>query len=796
MLKSYIITALRNIRKHKTFSLINILGLSLGMMVSLLILIYVVNEFSYDSFYPKKDKIYRIAIEWGEENNIMKFAGSMPAIAPAINENFPGAVVAARVQKAFKGVTIEYDGKKIKQENVYYADTEYFKIFSLNFIEGNGKTALTEPYAVVLTKSIAQRYFGDVNPLGRMLIIDEGSYKVNGLIKDIPENTHLKGELFISYKTLEAEGNKVEHPWNAWGMDYNYVLLKENISAESLKQALEEMLKTNTSEWFAERINFVIQNLSEIHWVGDFRGDIGQKQNKMYVLVFLVAAILILSIACFNYVNLSTARYMERMKDVGIRKVLGANRSQIINQFLIESLIITLLSIIISFVGFQILRSSVYSFLETKIIFNESYFYTVAVIILVMIILVGFITGVYPALFLSKFNPTDIIKNKMSSGKKRLPIRKALVISQFIMSILLIFGTIVIFKQINFMLNTSLGYNKDNAVIINFSSPESKSKYQVLKEKLSKHSGITAISGAFTVPGVNNRENKGVEVIGNPDAEGSNLQTVSVDYNFVNAMELTIIKGRNFSNKFSSDATNSVILNETAVKILNVKNPIGTKLNVPKNNKMEEVTVVGMVKDFNLQSLHNEITPLLLYINPEKYMVMLLKFIPENQKGVLDYINKTWVEVLPFEKPDYVLLEDSYKKLYNSETKTEKLLIFFSILAIFISCLGLFGLTSFSASKRVKEIGIRKVLGATASSIVMLLSKEFILMVFISVIIASPAAYFLMNKWLQNFAYRIDINIWMFFLTGFISLAIALITVSIIAIRTAFANPVDSLRNE
>ena len=670
-------------------------------------------------------------------------------------------------------------------------------MFSIPFIDGNSETALDEPYTVVITKSIAEKYFNGVNPVGKMLTIDDDSYKVTGLINDVPKNTHLNMNIFLSYKTLAAKGNKNEHSWNSWGDVYNYVLLKNNVSAQSLKQVLDEMLKTNTSEWFANRINFVIQNLTEIHWIRDFRGDSGPKQNKMYVLVFLAAAILILSIACFNYINLSTARYMERMKDVGIRKVIGANRLQIVTQFLIESLLITVLSIIISFAGFELLRSSAYSFIGTKIIYNENYFYSLTAIILFMIIIVGFIAGVYPALLLSKFKPNDIIKNKIFSGKRHFPVRKILVVSQFIISILLIFGTIVIYKQIDFMLNTPLGYDKDNAVIININSSASKNKYQLLKERLSEHSGIKAVSGTFTVPGINSRENKGIKVAHGSKEEIVNLQTIAVDYDFANALGLKIIKGRNFSDKFRTDIENSVMLNETAVKMLNIKNPVGKKISMPDSNgKMKEVTIIGVVKDFHLQSLHNKITPLLLYINPKMYIAMLLKFTPENQKDVLAYINKTWKEILPGEKPNYVFLEDSYKRLYKSETKTEKLLIFFAALAIFISSLGLFGLASFAASKRVKEIGIRKVLGASVSNIVSLISKEFILLVILSAFIASPAAYLLMNKWLQNFAYRININIWMFFISGVIALIIALSTVSIIAIRTALANPVDSLRSE
>ncbi|NOX17729.1 MAG: FtsX-like permease family protein [Chlorobi bacterium] len=797
MLKSYIITAFRNIKKHKTFSLINILGLSIGMTVSLLILIFVINEFSYDNFYPNKDRIYRIAVKWGQENNIMKFAGSMPAISPAINDAFPGAIAAARVLKAYNGITVERKQKKIKEENACYADAEYFKVFALPFISGNPETALAEPYSVVITKSIAEKYFGNTNPVGETLTIEGDLYKVTGLINDIPENTHLNLNMFISYKTLAAKGEKDEHPWNSWGSVYNYVLLKDNVSPQSLKQALGKELEANAGEWFASRIEFVIQNLTEIHWINDFRGDSGPKQNKMYVLVFLIAAIVILAIACFNYVNLSTARYLERMKDVGIRKVIGANRSQIVTQFLIESLMITFLSIFISFILFQLFRSSAYSFIETKIILNENYFFSLSAVILFMIIIVGFIAGVYPALFLSKFSPTEIIKNKVVSGVKHFSVRKVLVVVQFIMSILLIFGTVVIYKQIDFMLNTSLGYDKENVVILNLISPESKNKYQTLKEKLSEHSGVKAVSGAFTVPGINSRENMGVKVIDGSNEDIINLQTVAVDYDFVKAMGIKIIKGRNFSEKFGSDINRSVILNETAVKMLNINNPIGEKIGMPKgNNKMEEVTIVGVVKDFNLQSLHNKITPLLLYLEPEKYIAMLVKYDPESQKDVLAYINKTWGEVLPGEKPNYIFLEDSYKKLYKSETKTEKLLVFFAVLAIFISSLGLLGLTSFAAAKRVKEIGIRKVLGASVSNIVTLLSKEFVLLVVVSTLIASPVAYILMNKWLQNFAYRININVWMFLISGSMALAIALFTVSIIAIKAALSNPINSLRSE
>ena len=590
-------------------------------------------------------------------------------------------------------------------------------------------------------------------------------------------------------------GKDFDKPWNNWGDDLTYVLLNNNASTTSLIKKMDEMLLENTGEWFVSRMNFIVQPLSEIHWDTESRGDIGAKGNKMYIYIFLSAALFVLIIACFNFMNLSTSRYLDRTKEIGIRKVVGAQRCQLIKQFITESFVITTISIIIGVILFEFIHSLLYSYLDSQAMLNVvsfNYFYA---IVSVMILIVGLFAGGYPALFLSRFKPGEIMKRGNVDGATKLSFRNILVVIQFVISIILIFGTTIIYKQLNYMKNSDLGFEKENVLLLHFpfSNKLAKQKYSVLRDELKKNPNIEAVTSAYTVPGINSRMNMSVRKKDDSPENSINLQALPADFGYSKSMGLKIIEGRDFSDKFSLEEQESVILNQTAVKALDLHNPIGKKLKLHGN---KDVTVIGVALDFHVQSFHNKINPMLIYINREMFVLMALKIKPNNTNATIAYIREAWQDVLPDVEFNYRYMEDAYDKLYQAEEKTGRLLSIFTALALMISCLGLFGLASFITNKRIKEIGIRKVLGASVSGIIFLLNKDFIKRVIFANVFAWPIAWIAMHKWLQYFAYQIEISLWSFILAGLLALVIALLTVSYQAIMSAIANPVESLRYE
>ncbi len=794
MFKNYIKIAFRNIKRHLGYSFINIFGLAVGMTVCLLMLMYVVNETSYDNFHEKHDRIYRLTCDWGTEGSKMKFAGTMPAFAPALNTEIPEIEVAGRIRQNSEMIVLGAQNEKYKQSGIFHADPEVFDIFSWRLLEGDSSTVLTEPFSAVLTQKIATKYFNHDDPIGKTLDIDGKFYKITGLLEDFPPNTHLECEILISYATVHSLGNYAEQPWTQWGDDLTYFVLREGASLDRVADKVSALLDQNTGEWFTKKMEIVLQPLAKIHWDTESRGDIGAKGNILYVYLFLSAAILVLAIACFNFMNLSTSRYLDRMKEIGIRKVVGANRNQLIRQFLTESLLVTIVSMIFGVIIFNALYSSLYSYLDAPFGFSISHFLNLYAIVVLMVLIVGLLAGSYPAWFMSRFHPADIMNKRATKSTTRVSFRNVLVVLQFAISIILIVGTLIIYKQIDFMKNTDLGFDKEDVVLayFPFTNPEAKEKYPVLKTEFLKHQNIVEVSGVYTVPGINSQYNTTIRKKGGEE-ESVSIQALPADFGFVKSLGLDIVSGRDFSEEFSLDSQESVILNEAAVKMLGYENPVGEKLQLFGNR---DVSVIGVVKDFHVKSLHNKISPMLIYIDPKFYMLTATKIKPENTEATLAYMGEVWKTVLGETEFNYRYMKDAYYSFYAAEEKTGKLISIFTMLALFISCLGLFGLAAFMTNRKVKEIGIRKVLGASVRSIAALYSKEFAKWVIVANIVAWPAAYFLIDKWLGNFAYRIALTPLPFVLSGAAALSIALITVGSHAVKAAMTNPVDSLRSE
>jgi len=798
MFRNYLKTAVSNLRRNKFFSSINILGLALGITASLLILMYIVNELSYENFQKNRKNIYRVDVEWGKEDSRMKFAGCMPALAPALVSEIPEVLSAVRIKKDYDAVLKNRDDHEISEANFYFADPAVFDVFSIYLREGDRISALSDPYTVVISKSMAVKYFASANPLGQTVSYHDKPLKITGIFDDVPENTHFKCDFLVSWSTLKAMGDYPDQPWNSWGDALTYILLKDNVPAGSLVPKLDQMLSKNAGQWMTTQMKFDLQPLNNIHWITDTRSDIGPKGNKTYIYIFMCAAIFVLLIACFNFLNLSVSQYMGRMKEVGIRKTAGARKREIIFQFLTESLVIIVISASIAVFLFDGLYLKFYSYLGASFVIAKSYFIVLSLLTLTIITVVGIIAGGYPAFYISRINPVYVLKKETGQVRRKISLRKILIMFQFTISIILLVGTIIIFRQLDYMKNSPLGFHKENVILLTFqgNSPATNGKYEVLKEELLKNPNIPSVSGAFTLPGINSQMTIGVKPDGAPDDMSVSIQALPADYGFAKTLGLEILKGRDLSKDFSMDRFESVLLNESAVSALGLVNPVGTKLIIPGDEFKNGVKVVGIVKDFHLQSFHNKINPVLIFLNPKMYICIALKVNPANIDETLNYIRTTWNKVLPGMNLQYKYLDETYNSLYSSEERSGELLSVFTAIALFISCLGLFGFASFIIRKRIKEVGIRKVMGASISSLSSLLSLQFMAWIAASSIIAIPVAYILVNVWLKNFVFRVKIEWWVFAVAVILEVIIALIIVGCLSLRTAARNPVETLRYE
>jgi putative ABC transport system permease protein len=797
MFKNYFKIAIRNVLRFKLYSAINIIGLAIGIAGSLLVFVYVSDELSYESMHEKRDNIYRVSVSFGKEETSMKLAGSMPALGPSAVEEIPGVLSSVRF-RVDRNAKIKTGSKEFTEGNFFFADSNVFDVFTFPLILGN-KNALKDPGSIVISESIAEKYFGEENPIGNTITYNnQYVFIISGVIEDVPQNTFLKCNLIAPYSSPVIT-DKITMPWNEWGEDYTYLYLKDNTTIPALKDNLRLLLAKNTNEQFASMLGFHILSLSDIYLKSDMMGELGPTGNINTIYLFSSIALLVLIIASLNFINLSTAISLRRAKEVGLRKVLGAKRENLFLQFFGESFFITLFAVVFSLLLYEIAKPLMYDYFEVNLnrnpYLNLNFYYILSGIIL----FVSLLAGVYPAVFLSKYKPVESLKGKITIGSSGINFRKTLIVMQFAIAIFLIIGTAVIYRQLNFMRNSDPGFNKEDVLIINYpvSEESTKDKYFVIRESFKSIPGVTDVSGAYTLPGINSKEQQTVRLKDSDQNEYLIMQAVGVDFNFVPTLGLRLINGRNFSEKFGTEE-NSIIINEAAVKKLGLNNPVGIEVYIPsgKEGGNKLVTIVGIIKDFHIQSYHNLIEPLFLYINPDRFYNIALKFNQKSAGSILAPLKEKWQNILPGQKFEYSFLSDKYSSLYDSDEKNGTLFSIFTFLSICIACLGLFGLTAFTVERRIKEIGIRKVLGASISTIVFLISKEFLKWVLIANLIAWPVAYYFMNNWLQNFAYQTDITLWTFIFSGIIALIIALVTVSSQTIKAATANPVKSLRYE
>lgn len=794
MIKNYIKIAFRNLWRHKSFSLINIIGLAVGMTACLLIFMYVKFELSYDKFNQNFDQVYRLNTDIKTPNEVLHWSSASAPMGPALKADYPEVKEVARIFGA--SYLVESNNQKFQENNISFADPAIFKIFTLPLVKGNPETALKDPFSVVITETTAKKYFGNNDPIGKPLLLDgKHPAMITGVMKDIPDNSHINFDMLISESTMEKL--KMFNP-NEWGNfnNYTYLLLPEGYDAAKLQAKLPAFLKRHISEDLRRKghdFTLFVEPLSAVYMDVVRGAPVNGSIDNVYI--FSVIAIFILIIACINFINLTTARASERAKEVGIRKVIGAAKNQLTTQFLAESIIICTISFLLSGL-LSLLLLPLFNQLSGKIISHNILEHGYILILFVMALVIGFMAGIYPALVLTAFNITSVLKGRFTTSVKGVFLRKGLVVVQFTVSIVLIVGTIVVYNQLNYMRNQSLGFKKDQMMIVDFSGDSAvESRYKSIKDELKQIHGVITASASSTTPG-NGGPMAYSQVEGKSGAlQEMNVNLYDVDYDFIPQYGLQIIAGRTFSTDFPTDSSKSLIINEAALKLLGYSAPnqvIGKRF----SQWGRQGTVIGVVKDFHYESLHETIKPLSFRINPKNTGVFTLNISGGNIPNTVASVQDKWKTLVPERPFSYTFLDDNFNKQYATQERFGKLFLYFAVLAIFISCLGLLGLASYSTLQRTREIGIRKVLGATVPGIVNMLSKEFLLLVIIAAVIAFPLSWYGMHTWLQDFAYKISIGWWVFAIAGVLSVIIAITTVSFQAIRAALANPVKSLRSE
>ena len=810
MLSNYIRIALRNLLRFKTYSVINITGLAVGMACCILILLYVYNEMSYDRFNKNSDRIYRIVVNGTLGNNDFNAAVSAPPLRNTLLTDFPEVVAATRIRN-FGFPVLRYKDKVFSEEKVYWVDSSFFDVFTVEFVKGNPETALNEPEDIVLTEKMAKKYFGDENPVGKLLNADKRrDYKVTAVVKEFPENSHFHFDFLAS---LSSYGFVDQQGWLSNNC-YTYFLLQKGFPPEQFKAKLHGLVEKYAYPVIERFLNvpiedllksgakyeFVLQPLSDIHLHSNLDAELEPNGDIAYVYIFSIIALGILLIACINFTNLATARSANRLKEIGVRKTLGSSRNQLIKQFLSESILMTFIAGIISLIIIEFALPYFSDLIgkHLSIDYLENAF-SIPLLIL-FILFVGIISGAYPALYLSSFNPTKVLKKETGNSGKNPWLRNALVVVQFAVSIFLFIGTIIVYNQLDYISNKKLGFNKDQVVVVEKTDDIGIQRPHILE---------SFINDLKSIPGVVDASNSNQifgENFGNTPYKvyGSNdnhlVNTMFTDYDFASVYEIEMLKGRFYSKAFGSDTT-ALVINETAAKEFGIlDDPIGKRIVHAHSNDVtpDIYNIIGVTKDFNYQSLHQKIQPMIIHLfNSGGFgRNVSVKISPSNVKKELSEISAVWHKYAGNQAFEYNFFDEDFAKAYAAEERTGVIVSVFSVLAIFIACLGLLGLAAFTTEQRTKEVGIRKILGASVPGIVALLLKDFVKWVLISNIIAWPIAYFTLNKWLEDFAYRVNVSLWAFVLASVIAMLIAIFTVSYQSIKAAIANPVKSLRYE
>ncbi len=806
MIKNFFLTAFRNVFKNWSYSLINVLGLSTGLAAIIYIFLFVQFELGYDKFHEKGENIYRVGVYGMMMNNEMNMAVTAAPMAGAMKNDYPEVVNTCRLREAGDWL-IRYEDKKFNEKEWLFADSTFFDMFSFKLIKGDPKTVLTDANNIVMTETGAQKYFGDEDPIGKMLKVEDDStlYEVVGLMEDPPENSHFHFDLLGSMARIGQSRNTfwVSHNF------YTYIQLKPGTDPAAFTEKMqlmvekyvgpqiEQALGINMEEFATSgnSFSYFIQPLYDIHLHSDLQYEIETNGNMLYVYIFISVAIFILVIASINFTNLATARAANRSKEVGIRKVVGAMKEQLVLQFLTESFIITLFSLGVAVVLLEIFMPSLNNL--TQIPLSIDYFscwYIVPSLIL-LILVVSLMAGSYPAFFLASFRPVSVLKGKLKLGTKSGTLRSVLVITQFVVSVFILLSTYTVSSQLNYMLNKDLGFDKENILMIRRSDALD-NQIESFKSELKKMPAVEAVTNSNSYPGVNFSNNAFFKE-GESTSNTYLLHQSWVSFELGKTFGYELVEGRFFSRQFPTDS-NAVVINEAAVKSLGLENPIGKALLRPGGpNELTRMPIIGVVKDFNFKSLHTQIEPAVFTLMPGNWEgVVSVRLKTENVNSTISQIQRVWESFntgYPFE---YFFFDDHLDELYQAEQRTNSVFILFSALSILIAFMGLLGLISFIAEQRKKEIGVRKTFGSTSINIVLLISKDILKLIVVASIISWPIAYFVMHNWLQDFSYRVGINHVMFVVIPILTIILSLITVIYQTVKAAKKNPAETLRYE
>jgi len=799
LLWNYFKIASRRIRRHKSFSFINIAGLAIGMACTIVILLWVQSELSYDRFHEKKDSLFRVAAFISFPNRSGHSVIGPPPLAPALKEEFPDIIQSTRVDDCSRLVFKNQD-KVFYEQKGLLADPSFLEMFTFPLIQGNPQTVLSEPFNIILTQKTAIKYFGSEDPVSKTLMVEGIAITVTGVMKDVPENSHFQFDFVLPFEIKREMGDNLDY----WGNSnsYAYVQLHEQANPTEVDKKIENFLRDKLAAVFQMEnpydVKLYLQSITDIHLSSHVEDqDYAVVSERKYVYVFSVVAFFILIIACINFMNLFTARSMRRAKEIAMRKVVGSRRTQLVKQFLTESLLFSFASLIVAVIIVQSFLPISKDFLNKSLFMNLLDFKFGAVLLLITF-LTGILAGSYPALFLSSLDAIRILKGMDQRARGQLWVRKLLVIAQFSLSIILIVASIIIFQQINFMQNTELGFDKDNVVYMPLKGNIGQ-HYGTFKNELLQEPGILSISAKNSHPLLESDYTTQIEWPGKDPAQRILMEVTGVDYDYIETMRLEMKEGRSFSREYPTDAGGAFILNEKAVELMGLESPVGKEITVWRKKGV----VTGIVKDAHFRSLKHQIEPQIQYLYADldtqemnECGVILVRIKGTQIPGTIALLEKTWKKLetnFPFE---FGFLDQSVANQYRSESQMSQIINIFMLLGIFISCLGLFGLASFMAEQRTKEIGIRKVLGASVAQILFMLSTDFAKWVALASLIAWPSAYFMLRRWLGEFAYRVDIGIAIFVLSTVLALLIALLAVGYQAMKAARQNPARALKYE
>jgi putative ABC transport system permease protein len=783
MFKSYLKIALKNFIKHKGYTFINIFGLAIGMAISIFILLWVRDELSFDRFHANSDNIYRVILDEGKASQKHEAVSPAP-LAAAMKEEYPEVLKSTRILP-WRRVLLTFEKKQFK-EGCALVEADFFDMFDFPFFKGNRKTAFKNKNSIIISKRLAKKIFINEDPMGKVLNVDNrDDFIVTGIIENVPHNSHLMFDFLISFSKLKDWGRTSIDEWGDISF-YTYLLLAENAKIPRVNQKLTECVRKHNAR---DQNRYYLQPLTRIHLYSDFNFDMGGHGDIQYVYIFFIVAIFILLLACINFMNLATARAITREKEIGMRKVVGARKKDIIKQFYGESFLMVIAALFIAVIMVELFFPVFNNFTGKQLTIDYFDPKIVAGLIL-FVMLTAMTAGSYPAIYLSSFKPTAILKSFKHTGTRGAAFRKVLVIFQFSLSIIFIIGTAAIYKQLRLIKHSHLGFDKENLVYLYMGNDLAKN-YESIKNRLLQNHGVLGVAASSYVPVHIGSGTSGADWEGKKPGERVQMQVIEVNHDFLKTYKMEMAQGRFFLKEFSTDPTEAVIVNQAAVKAMGMESPLGKRFSHRGNYK-----IIGVINDFHYKSLRMPVEPLILKLDTQGSRYLSVRIKPGSIESIVKLLEKTWKQFRPSFPFECRFLDETIEKLYKAEKRMGEFFRYFALLAIIISCLGLFGLASFTAERRTREIGVRKTLGASVTTIMTLFSKEFAKWILLANIIAWPTAYVVLNKWLQNFVYRAVIGLDIFILSALLALVIALLTISYQSVRAALTNPVEALRYE